>query len=72
MIGPPETLEHLDVDPVLRPLVRAMRGPRWWTVLRMRLRTTVDTGAARSVRLVGQRSWVLDEAAGLGHPRSRS
>jgi hypothetical protein len=49
--GPTETLQHLDVDPALRPLARAMavRGAGWWTVLRMELRKTVDTRASRWV-----------------------
>jgi ABC-2 type transport system permease protein len=53
--GPPETLEHLDLDPALRPLARAMalRGPGWWAVLRMELRKVVDTGGSR---------WVLASA----------
>lgn len=53
MTGPPETLEFLDTDPRLRPLARAMavRGPSWWTVLRMELRKTVDTRAGRWVLL---------------------
>lgn len=53
MTGPPETLELLDVDPRLRPLVRAMAvpGPSWWTVLRLELRKAVDTRASRAVLL---------------------
>lgn len=49
MTGTTETLEHLDLDPALRPLARAMavRGPSWWTVLLMELRKTVDTRASR-------------------------
>lgn len=51
MTGPPETLEFLDTDPRLRPLARAMavRGPTWWTVLRLELRKALDTRASRAV-----------------------
>ncbi len=61
MTGGTETLEHLDVDPALRPLARAMalRGPSWWTVLRIELRKTVDTRASRWLLLA-----VLIVAAG--------
>lgn len=53
MTGPPETLEFLEVEPGLRPLARAMavRGPSWWTVLRLELRKAVDTRASRAVLL---------------------
>ena len=45
MTGAPETLEHLDVDPALRPLARALalRGPGWWVLVQLELRKAVDT-----------------------------
>ncbi len=45
MTGGPETLEHLDVDPALRPLARALalRGPSWWVLVQLELRKAVDT-----------------------------
>ncbi len=58
MIGPVETLEHLDVPPQLRPLARALqaRGPSFGRLLWMELRKSVDTRASR---------WVLLAVPGL-------
>lgn len=84
MTGPPETLEFLEVDPRLRPLARAMavRGPSWWTVLRLELRKAVDTRASRAVllavlllalgalayELLDARSAVADDPAAVSFP----
>lgn len=67
MTGTTETLEHLDVDPALRPLVRAMalRGPSWWTVLAMELRKAVDTRANRLVLLAALLLAVATSATGV-------
>ena len=75
--GGPETLEHLDVDPALRPLARALalRGPSWWVLVRLELRKAVDTRWGRWLLVavlllaVGDRRSRADLGAGPGRPR---
>ncbi len=67
MTGTTETLAHLDVDPALRPLARAMalRGPSWWTVLAMELRKAVDIRASRWLLLAALLLAVVTSASGV-------